>query len=274
MASSDIGGLGAKEGPALAYTWTLPSIMPDVLPWVLLLLLLALKPNRAFSAWLIWLPLGGIIGLAYLLEAADLMNSNLTDPFQQVFGNLVFALAAVWLVSPFLVRKFRLLTGLGLILSLGIFSAVFYAIRQLWDNDWSVVEGAVIISLFVLGFGVSLALVLSSLMCRRRFRPMRFSIWLVIWLLLGISACASPFFLFFALTNGFGGPPLEMLLEMFTSVLIAVGGNALITLPFLLLSFSNGFYRERFKALFHLTAPTAPPVAPPPILTEAGTEGT
>jgi hypothetical protein len=42
-------------------------------------------------------------------------------------------------------------------------------------------------------------------------------------------------------------------------------------LPFLLLSFANGFYRERLKGLLHLGGAGAPPVITPsvPALVEA-----
>ncbi len=265
---SDLGGLGGKEGPALAYTWTMPSMMPEVLPWMLLLLLLALQPNRKLSAWLICLPLGTICAVVPLLESAELMRGAF-DVFRQVFGSLAFALTAVWLLSPYLVRKYRLLTCLSFMLTLGIASALFYGIRELWDNDWAVDSVGIIVSIFVLGFGLSLAMALSGLVCRRRYRPVRFFLFTVIWMFLGITACLCPIVLGMTLLNNWPTSPMQVITELLTGVLIAVGGNMLVLLPYLLLSFGNSFYRERFRALFHLSEPTAPPVAPPPLETPA-----
>ena len=58
---------------------------------------------------------------------------------------------------------------------------------------------------------------------------------------------------------------------MFAVVAVAAGITFGVVLPFLLLSFANGFYRERLKGLLHLGGPQVPPVIIPPIpaVTEA-----
>ena len=50
VASADLGGLGVKQGPPAFYSWTMPSLMPLALPWLALLALLMLPPNRTGQA--------------------------------------------------------------------------------------------------------------------------------------------------------------------------------------------------------------------------------
>ena len=46
-----------------------------------------------------------------------------------------------------------------------------------------------------------------------------------------------------------------------------------VLLPFLVLTFANGFYRERMKGLFHLGAPAPPPITAPPMPAVAAVAG-
>jgi hypothetical protein len=57
----------------------------------------------------------------------------------------------------------------------------------------------------------------------------------------------------------------------FMVVAVAAGISFGVLLPFLVLSFGNGFYRERLKGLLHLGGALAPPVitAPPSVVPEA-----
>ena len=50
---------------------------------------------------------------------------------------------------------------------------------------------------------------------------------------------------------------------LFAVVGVATGITFGVLLPFLVLSFANGFYRERLKGLLHLGGVAAPPVITP-----------
>jgi hypothetical protein len=58
VASADVGEMGTKQGPPVFCEWAAPSAIPQLLPWLAILALLMLKPNRRASAWWIWAPLG------------------------------------------------------------------------------------------------------------------------------------------------------------------------------------------------------------------------
>ena len=119
VASADLGALGAKDGSPVDYNWALPGIAPLLLPWLAILGLLALKPNRCAAAWLIWLPLGCVI--AFTLPPPILPSG--TDFFLDVIAALAVGLAAVWLLSNYLRRPHRLLTFLCVLLALAGFKA-------------------------------------------------------------------------------------------------------------------------------------------------------
>jgi hypothetical protein len=266
VASADLGGLGSKDGPPVAYNWTVPSLMPLALPWLGVLLLLALNPNRSARAWWIWLPLGGVVVLANLVQPAfDFLPEELLDIFVQVVSALAFGLAAVWLLAPYLARSHRVLTFLCLAPALAGFSVLSVLAAQDWGaaDVTTLIPALVLLALSILV--VSVAMALAGLVCRRRYRPAGLCLWLLVWLL-GIGfVLTAPFFLFAMIASG----GEVAWLEFFQGVLAFVFVNFAIALPFLILSSANSFYRERLKALLHLERPVAPPVMAPAPMTAA-----
>lgn len=251
VASADIGGLGAKTGSPVEYTWVLPSIAPQLLPWLLILGLLALKPNRCASAWWIWLP---PILAAIFLSLPSVMPPG-ADFFLDVIVALVFGLSAVWLTAGYLRRSHRLLTWLCLLVALAGFSLMAFVAKQglsLRDNETLQVGIVLAVAVAV----SSLALSLTGWICRRGFRPVFCGIWLLLtmvslWLLIAL-----PFFLLALAASGSELPWREF----FIPVLIVGVAHYAVLLPFLILSGTNALYRDRLKALLNIQ-----PSAPPPL---------
>ena len=122
-AYADLGGLGSKQGAAVVYDWTMPSLMPQVLPWLAILALLLLKPNRRASAWWIWVPLACVASVANAPQSLlELLPSSQLEMFLELIGALGFGLAAVWLLSSYLGWKHRMLAFLGILLAQAVFS--------------------------------------------------------------------------------------------------------------------------------------------------------
>jgi hypothetical protein len=100
-----------------------------LLPWLAILAFLALKPNRGWSAWWIWVPLAGLAaGCHWLQQAAQ---TSPTDRSGEALGVLLkvpmalaFGLAALWLLAPCLGRSHPFRTFLG-ILAVLVVSVVF-----------------------------------------------------------------------------------------------------------------------------------------------------
>ena len=117
------------------------------------------------------------------------------------------------------------------------------------------------------GVGViSLALFLAGCLCRRRYRPVGLTLWSLVFLAGLWFAILTPFAVIAMLASGGELPWLEFV----GGILIIVAISFALVLPFLLLSFANGFYRERLKLLFPVleavppTMPDAPSLGPGP----------
>src|SRR5208282_6576796 len=103
VAYADLGGLGSKQGAPVIYDWVPPSLIPQALPWLAILALLTLKPNRCASAWWIWVPLACVGGLASAPETVvELLPSSQFGVFLDLISALGFGVAAVWLLSSYL----------------------------------------------------------------------------------------------------------------------------------------------------------------------------
>jgi hypothetical protein len=254
VASADLGGLGPEEGVATLCTWTPPSRLPSLLPWLAVLLLFLLKQNRCAQAWWVWLPLVGITTLTFGLQPVfSFIPSNAVQAMADLMTALAFGLTALWLVSPHLTPKPRILAFLGILATCGIFAAVVYTLKGDWVEN-SVETGSFLVILAFCVLQLALAIILTSLMCRRRYTPMRFLIWLLAWLTAAWFAAAAPFFILAAPGGGAG----ETLVAFVTGVLSLALGSFLIVLPFLILAFASAFYRQRVLDLLQLPGARAP----------------
>ena len=269
MAYSELGGLGSKQGAPVVYDWVMPSVMPQVLPWLAILGLLMLKSNRCGSAWWIWVPLGLVGGMASAPTVLGLLLPSEFEDFMELFSALAFGVAAVWLLSGYLGWKHRMLAFLGILVAQGGFSVLAYVIRHGWEEVRS--ETLVLgIALSASALIMSAALTLAGWVCRGRYGWLRLSLWLVAALVVFWALVIVPFFVVAVISSG-GNVPL---LAVFPALGAAVGITFGALLPFLLLSFANGFYRERIKALLHLGgAPPPPPLITPPMPAVAAAGG-
>jgi hypothetical protein len=256
VASSDLGTLGSRDGSPIAYNWVLPGIVPQLLPWLAILGLLTLKPNRCAGAWLIWLPLGCVIVFVFVftLELLPILPAG-TDFFLDVIAALAVGLAAVWLLSNYLRRQHRLLTFLCLLPALAGFSMLAAASRQGWSLlTIESLQVGIVLAVGVLASAAALSL--GGLICRGRYRPLGLYLWLFILLAVVWLVMTAPFFLIALIASG-GRIAWS---EAFVSILAVVMINYATLLPFLILSSASPFFRERLKALLHVK-----PEAPPPL---------
>jgi hypothetical protein len=270
VAYADLGGLGAKQGPPARLAWTLPSLLPLVLPWLALLVLLALPSNRNARAWLIWVPLGALALLSTGLQTAFGAEDNEgLACLIQVLGSVTFGLAAIWLLGSSLARRRQ---AVGLVLTALGFAAVgLLALRvsQAWedlgpamDSDpevfWNVLFAAGLSGLVYAG-----ALSATGWRCRKRFGAVRVSLWLLLWLWpTWVVALAVQM----GLNRIAFGEQLPWMVLLVAPFFLTLVSFALI-LPFLILSFASSFHRERLKHLLRVptVAPSVPPTTPAPV---------
>lgn len=251
VAAADLSGLGAREGTPVEYNWVLPGIAPVLLPWLAIIVLLAVNRNRRPQAWLIWLPIASI--MIVTLAAAQLFSSDigvLTD----AIAALAVGLSAIWLLSDYLRRSHRLLTSLCVLPVLGGFSLLALLVKEglnLLNRESMLI--LVITAVGVVAIGV--ALLLTGLVCHR-YRPARIYLSFLVCLTTAWLLVAAPFFLI-EMSSSPGNVAWS---EFFVPVLLVVVVNFALLLPFLILSSASPFYRERLEALLNIIPEPLPPV--------------
>jgi hypothetical protein len=215
---------------------------------------LQLKFNRSPRAWWIWLPLGAMGVVAWVLQHCfGLLPSDSVDVLVEVPFGLVFGLAALWLLAPVLRKSRRLVSSL---LALFVFTCCSVAALLAGQGE-DLGSGEAVGLVVSTGVGaavMSVALTLAGLLCRRRYGAVRFCLWLaaalvVLWL--GI------FTAMLVCLNIFSHDDLPAWMPLAAGS-CAVGICCAILLPFLLLAFGNGFFRERLLQLLHLDTSSQP----------------
>jgi hypothetical protein len=265
VTSSDLGGLGAREGPPVSLVWTVPNLWPVLLPWLAVLALLALPSNRNARAWLVWVPLTGMALLGTGLAASCKLPAEQELSYFAHAGRAAsFGLAATWLLGAALSRRCRALSIVLAALASAAVSLLAFVVSPAWEVvwDWGGWDGRLLFPLlFLAGGGLALAgaLNLTGWRYRKRFGLVRVSLrlplglwvmWIVVFALIGCGLTLVPdedFYWPGALLVG----PIALSLVSFALIL-----------PFLILSFTSAFYRERFRDLLRLPAESAVPSTP------------
>jgi hypothetical protein len=264
-AYADLGGLGTKQGPPAAFVWKMPNLVPLLLPWLAVLVLLALPSNRHPRAWWIWAPLLVVALLgAGLNAAAEEANEEVFTFAVQAAAAAGFGLAVLWLLGAALARRRR---ALAIALAALAFAAVSLLALLVSPVSEMLAEAVrwesmvcLYLPLFWLAGGVVFAgaLNLAGRLCRRRPSRVRISLWLPLWLwvlwivAVGLVNCVAKLV---------SGERLDWTGLLVAPIILALVSFVTI-LPFLILSFTNAFYRERLKDLLRLPAAVAAPPIP------------
>jgi len=266
-AYADLGGLGTKQGPPVAFVWKMPNLVPLLLPWLAVLVLLALPSNRNPRAWWIWAPLIGLVLLGAGLNAAgEALSEEVFTYTVQAGSAAVFGLTVVWLLGEGLARRCRALAIALTALAFAAISLLAFLVSPGSEllGDASQLEPAVLLYLALVwitgGAVFAGALNLTGWVCRSRFSRTRSLLWLALWLLImwiaavGLLSCVAKLVY---------GEAFDWTALLVTPAILALV-SFVTMLPFLILSFTNTFYRERLKHLLRLPAVAAPPPTPVP----------
>jgi hypothetical protein len=191
-------------------------------------------------------------GVGFLADLWPSIPSDLANVLCDLGAALAFGLAAVWLLAAYLKSRFRILNVLGSILLLEAFSLLVFAFSQDWGNP-GVEAVQVGIGVAASAAVIPAAVGLAGLLCRRRYRPLALCVWVLVMLLGLWVLTLSPFFLIA------GSQGAVLTLSAFAEPVLIIAGTCFgVVLPFLILSFSNGFYRGRLIQILRL-APELPP---------------
>jgi len=260
VATADLGGLGANEGPPVFLMWSgmrshfSAAFFPRVVPWLVILGLFLLKPNRCRQSWWVWLPLFSLAGLGLgIVKCAWPPDEESREIVQSMLMSLGFGWAGMLLLAPLapwphkLGRFGCLLLGLGPFALLGLAFGHHYG--QGMFSEITDVVCAVLLQFLV--FALAAALSLAGWSVRRRFATPGFLGWVLLWLILVWLTLTIPCVALSALGRG------EALAGFLAIAGLASLVSFVVTLPFLALSAANPLYRERLRQLVVPPEPTS-----------------
>jgi hypothetical protein len=249
-----LGGLGAKEGPPVLYTWrALPlgdsAVLSGVfswhvLPWLTILGLCLLKPNRRWQAWLVWLPLLAVAGLVLFFdEGLSISDSSTREMVRLLAMALGFGWAATLLLAPWAPWPPKLGRWGSLLLILGVFALPGLAFGRNWGEGMfdEIMQLVCAVVLQFVVFALATAASFAGWSVRRRFTIPGFLGWLFLWLIVVWLILAIPCVILTSFGRG----------EVVTAVLIIAGccsvGSLVVSLPFLALGTLNLTLRQRLQ---------------------------
>jgi hypothetical protein len=242
-----------------------------LLPWLAILALLALKPNRCWSAWWIWVPLLCLSAGSGCLQLG--LQSRRSGVPSEIFSAIfyvpvarAFGLAATWLLAIYLARGHRFRTFLHLLLTLAVFNAFTFAVTAGWEEGTELPMLKLLALLALLTLVVAAAMVLCGATCQGRYRPTLLFLGMFVSLLVVCLVVLAPFGVVEMVTSPGGG----QLSEFFLCALGIAVVCFTVLLPFIILSLANALFRERLKALFHLERQAPPPLLAPDTRPAAG----
>ena len=257
VSSQQLGDLGSAQGIPVGFHWRWYHHVPRLALWVLILLLLILvRGNHKWQAWLILLPPLAVM-VAWRMIARLL---SLPPSAEELAGGVLVSLAAawaiVWLLGHWLAGRNRItafFSSLVVMLLVGGLSCwCFFGLGS--DQDlarWSIFYG---MSSFVL----LVATTLSGFCCRGEYRPKVFMAWMILWTLLAYAIVVPILAVVEAVYRAAGF--FDSLIVFFSVLFscLVLGGTLGVTLyvmnlPFMLLATRSVFFRERFRRFFHLT---------------------
>ncbi|MEN8127517.1 MAG: hypothetical protein ABFR90_06885 [Planctomycetota bacterium] len=209
-----------------------------------------LKENRCAQALWILLPI--VIFRLLWVGLATLMHipSEASSMFVSLIDCLLIGFVLNWLLGERIGNRNRFMTWL---LALGVFGLTVIAFLADLGTGFEAIYMAIFIGLTVGILFVSFPL--AGFMCRKKFGPIRFSIWVAVWTLL----MTMGFFTVFAVIQAMMSKMSFMMIFLQVLMVSLIYAGILIVglLPFEILLFVNCFWRKRFEAVFGLKAKAA-----------------
>lgn len=245
-ATNPAGALASAQSVPAVVDWQWHYHVPLWPQWAALgLLLVGVRANRRWQAWLILVPV--LLALVFWQMLVKLTGM---PPQQAESGNLLWlafagAWAGVWMVAVWPRRSAGLVIAPAVMAALG--GLAYIGCRGLVWADFPYV--AVVFGVFSVPLLVGMAL--SSWCCRENFGRWRFMLWLGLWMAIAgalVSVAVGSVVLTIQAES-----PEELLRHLGELVIATVFGTMfagmiyLLNLPFMILAFEAPLYRERFR---------------------------
>lgn len=240
VVSADLGEFGPTDGKPVPYRFSPLYHVQGLIPWLLLpLAFIALKENRTLQAAWILAPLS-LLGAVYL-AVVNLWDwgSGTTVQFNVLFTIIIVGFSMVWLLAERIGHRNRLVAFLLAALLWFGFLGVNLLSRGFRDAAFILVIGGASV------FSILLAVAIASCFSAKRLRKARFVIWTGLGLLGSLLAVASTLVLLFYPS----GPVADQLAEVSVASLISSLVYLVCLSPFLVLLWTNRFWRRRFECV-------------------------
>ena len=221
---------------------------------VLIVVAVVLRANRDRRILLILVPLVIVNGLYMLIKNLPGMTSSSEVQFDMLFQSLAAGVTLLWLAAPALGRRgaIRVVAAFGLAVAVAALAVYSYGARSSED------AALFLILLAGLGGVLVFAPAVSTRLCKGIYRPVRFMLWLGLWMVLGGALVTAGFAAVVTLAFSSGMSALEFLTAVLMSTLVGViFGGCLYTLylPYMLLGFVSPFFRSRLQTCLNLHRP-------------------
>ncbi|MBN2182388.1 MAG: hypothetical protein JW715_10780 [Sedimentisphaerales bacterium] len=249
--SANLGDLGSQQDLASVFKWKWHYNLPGFIAWFVLIAAIALrKSNHNINTLAIFLPIA-VLNLLWLIFIKVIsMPSSAESQYSVVIQSMVIGIAILWLTADFICKfggfvRFMLSFGIMIVTAgLGILS---------YSNSFSMEIILFLVLSACMTFALLIAVTISRRFCRKKYSPLRFMLWHVLWMIILGPFATLIFFIIGSLI--FSSWPSRLIMQLISVSLIGLVFGLLIyviNLPYMLLGFVNPFFRERFCACLNL----------------------
>ena len=249
----------SNEVAAVVYHWKWYHSVPSLVLWLILIAaLIFVKANRTPRALLIFVPWLIVNLLWFLLtQMMDFRSSTDVEMFNMMFNSMVAGITFLWLFTP---KLGRYNPWTAFFLSFALIAALFLVgIVSYLGLGFSQDAVVALAMLAVLALAMLLGFVLAGWHCRKRYGPVRFMLWLAIWM---VAICLTSMLVFYSIAFMIQRIPIPIstILVVAATVGLVLGLCLyVINLPYMILALRSSFFRERFYACLRLKAMPATP---------------
>lgn len=250
-AGTDLGELGLQQGEGTIYNWMWYYSAPGLVLWLALILAFVV-PRANHSLRILWIlvPLV-IVNLLWLaFKKVTGMTSSSESQFDTIFHSLAVGITVLWLAAKYLDR----FAGLGrFLISFGILMVVTCLGILSYSAEFSN-EMGIFLALFIfMALTMLVTMTLSQILCKGMYRPVRFMLWMALWTALTSWIAMVGFVVAVSTITWKPWPSFhEGIWIVVLGGLIFAAYIYVLNFPFMILGFTNPFFRERFLAGLHL----------------------
>lgn len=264
MPAGDFGTVMSQPVEATTYHWKWYYSVPGLALWLVLILAIVLpRANRDRRILLMLVPLV-LVNLAWLfVERITGMSSSSATQFGTVLQSMTVGTAVLWLVAGYFTGfrgLIRYLLAFGTVVLVAACGILSYSAELSNETALFVVFFIFLTAIFLTALAVSRAV------CRRRYGPKRFMLWLALWtLVVGMPGTVG----FVISGHLIMSSSLSMIrLSEFLLAIFVVGpilglGLYLLNLPFMVVGFTNSLFRARLCGCLGIEQPAVVTEADP-----------